>query len=137
MCPLMERDWNGALDVTTPIGFSGFATTPGGPPPWFSARWVAALAEKGAVCAYLAQHPLFAPPWPGCEESAAGTLFVIDLDRSPDDWLQHVDANRRRSIRAWQRSGSPWVRDRAVLTEFVVKHHAEFMRLVRRLLPVS
>ena len=96
----------------------------------FPARWSAALRDKGAVCVYLAQHPLYAPAWPDADESAAGTLFLLDLDRPPEKWLQGVDENRRRSILAWERAGNPWLRDREQLTTFVLEHHAGFMRSV-------
>ena len=82
----------------------------------------------------------FASIWPSirftrlsgrdADESAAGTLFLLELDRPPEKWLQGVDENRRRSILAWERAGSPWVRDREQLTAFVLEHHAGFMRSV-------
>jgi hypothetical protein len=130
VCPLMERGSSGSRDYTTPIGFSGFAATANGLPTWFPARWSASLRDKGAVCVYLAQHPLYAPAWPDADESAAGTLFVLELDRPPEKWLQGVDENRRRSILSWERAGSPWLRDREQLTSFVLQHHASFMRSV-------
>jgi len=130
VCPLMERGATGSRDYTTPIGFSGFAATTDGLPGWFPARWSASLRAKGAVCVYLAQHPLYAPAWSTADESAAGTLFLLELDRPPEKWLQGVDENRRRSILAWERGGSPWLRDREQLTAFVLEHHADFMRSV-------
>src|SRR5678816_576036 len=130
VCPLMERGSSGRRDYTTPIGFSGFATTADGWPRWFPARWSASLRDKGAVCVYLAQHPLYAPVCPDTDESAAGTLFLLDLDRPPEKWLQSVDENRRRSILSWERAGSPWLRDREQLTAFVLEHHEGFMRSV-------
>lgn len=130
VCPLMEREWHGSRDFTTPIGISGFAASTGVFPESFPEHWTAALQKKGAVCVYLAQHPLYAPCWPGGNEEAAGTLFLLDLARSPEEWLQGVHRSRRYSIRLWERTGSPWVRDRGLLTEFVVEHHAGFMRAV-------
>ena len=55
---------------------------------------------------------------------------MLDLDRHPEKWLQSVDKNRRRSIPAWERAGSPWLRDREQLTGFVLEHHDGFMRSV-------
>jgi hypothetical protein len=130
VCPLMERGSSGRRDYTTPIGFSGFAAVSGTLPQSFLARWSDALRDRGTVCVYLAQHPLYAPAWPDAGESAAGTLFVLDLDRPPEKWLQSVDENRRRSILAWERAGSPWLRDREQLTTFVLEHHAGFMQSV-------
>jgi hypothetical protein len=130
VCPLMERGSSGSRDYTTPIGFSGFAATTKSLPHSFPARWSASLREKEAVCVYLAQHPLYAPAWPGADESAAGSLFLLELDRPPEKWLQGVHENRRRSILAWERGGSPWVRDREQLTAFLLEHHAGFMRSV-------
>jgi hypothetical protein len=133
VCPLMEREWRSSGDFTTPIGFSGLAASTGALPVSFPERWAASLRRKGAVCVYLAQHPLYAPVWlkdEKSEESVAGTLFLLDLTRPPQQWLHGIDENRRRSIRSWERAGNRWVRDRALLTEFVVEHHAGFMRSV-------
>jgi len=131
VCPLMEREWHGSRDLTTPIGFSGLATSTGALPEKFPESWVAALRNRLILAVYLAQHPLFAPVWPGRGETDGGTLYFIDLHEPPEQWLRRADRNRWRSIRAWDRAQSEWVRDRPALTDFAVEHHSGFMRSVR------
>jgi hypothetical protein len=128
LCPLMERQWQGYRDYTTPVGFSGFAASLKDFPERFIQRWSAALRDRGAICAYLAQHPLFAPVSPAIGKPEGSTLFVIDLAAPSIEWLKQIDENRRRSIRAWEDMGSPWIRDRPQLTRFVVEHHSAAMK---------
>jgi hypothetical protein len=130
VCPVMERKWQEKSDLATPIGISGFASSTGTYPGNFPESWTATLASKEIVCIYLAQHPLYAPVWPRETEVAGSTLYLLDLVPTPREWLQKIDANRRRSILAWERQECKWVRDRQELTEFVVRHHGDFMRSV-------
>lgn len=129
-CPLAQRNWEGFTDFTTPIGFSGFATSSGTLPLEFASHWFEFMRSRGAVCAYVAQHPAYAPSWPEGREIVASRLYLIDLRTSPRTWLGMVDANRRRSIRGWERAKSPWVLERSILQDFLVLNHASFMRSV-------
>ena len=128
VCPIARRDWEGRPDAVTPIGYSGFASSSGALPAGFADEWQAFMRTHGFVCAYVAQHPLVAPPWPGDGQFEGNMLYILDLAQPPQEWLSRVDANRRRSIRAWERQGAPWVRDRQRLTAFLVENHAAFMR---------
>ena len=57
VCPLMERGINGAVDVATPFGFSGFAGR--GQIANFAEQWRAFASRERWVCAYVGQNPLF------------------------------------------------------------------------------
>jgi hypothetical protein len=129
-CPVLQREWRGLNDFTTPIGFSGWVSSGNTLPATLPAEWAAFAASRKAVCAYLALHPLHAPPWPAGGEMEVSALYVLDLAAPPGEWLQKIDGERRRAIRAWEQSGQAWVRDRAELGAFVLQHHASFMRSV-------
>lgn len=131
VCPVMQRTWRDGLDLTTPIGFSGLASSTGMLPPGFADKWLALLRARGVIAVYLAQHPLYAPLWPDTKcEFPGSTLYLIHLDYRPEHWLSKVDANRRRSIRSWEREGGSWIEDRSLLTEFIIDNHAQFMKSV-------
>lgn len=127
-CPVMLRPWRDSFDFATPIGFSGIAVTRTPCATDLLSRWSVSLASRGANAAYLAQHPLFGPDLLQPGDSLGSALFVIDLSEPLENWLCRIDQNRRRAIRAWRRQGSPWVRDRQRLADFLVEHHASAMR---------
>lgn len=131
VCPIMERPWKESIDFATPIGFSGFAVSSGDEMRSdLLDRWSNALAARGGAALYLAQHPLFGPSLKQFATMRGSTLFIIDLKEPLDVWLSRIDRNRRRSIRAWQRQGSPWVLDRKQLAAFIGANHEAAMRAV-------
>jgi hypothetical protein len=130
VCPVLHRQWNGFSDFTTPIGFSGWACSAGALSRSVLRQWHEFATSKAAVCSYVASHPLYAPPWPLEGETAGDMLYMLELAAEPAAWLNSIDSERRRAIAAWERSRRTWVRDRSLLTAFVVLHHAEFMRSV-------
>lgn len=83
--PLIERKFNGYIDIATPYGFSGFATN--GKWSDFEAIWDSAVKEKNYVSGYLGLHPLTENTsfFPLGTSSEARTVFILDLSKSVQD----------------------------------------------------
>ena len=102
VCPLIERPFEGRLDVATPYGFSGLTGT--GPWPGFSDRWGEFAAERGYVAGYLAINALFgddsyADP---ATVTVANQTYVLDLSRGIDAVWAGLSTNRQRQLRDWE-----------------------------------
>lgn len=128
VCPFSERCRFGALDLVTPYGYSGFAAN--GVWPGFAAHWHAFARSRGAVCGYLAQHPEFGHAEHEGPHAGMRTLYLLDLADGAARTLERVDRSCRRGLRAWREGGNAFVTDRARLMEFLLAHHAAFMRRV-------
>src|SRR5262249_49234186 len=104
VCPIAEREFQGAIDIVTPYGFSGFAGTT--ECPQFPAAWQEFAAQR-YVCAYFTVHPLFQrATWYAPQTlSSAKSLFVIDLISPCDTLLARCSASRRRGLCRWANSG--------------------------------
>ncbi len=100
VCPLSERPAGATVDLVTPYGLAGFATTPLAPD--LAGGLGALAAAEGYVCAYVGQHPLFA----SLAEAAGGLvieekfLHVMDLRPSLDEVFARMSTNRRRQVAA-------------------------------------
>jgi hypothetical protein len=130
VCPIVERRWKGALDVVTPVGFSGFASNSDALPLPLVDDWRRFLNSRNIVAAYVGMHPELSPKWTHGGDFAGKTQFLIDLDMPESTWLSHIDSNRRRSIRSWERKRHEYVLDRNALADFVLREHQPFMRSV-------
>jgi hypothetical protein len=98
-CPVSERRKGDAVDVVTPLGFSGF--TASGPLPGLAAAWRDWCIGKGYVCAYLGLNPLFADPawFDPAEVHAAQTLYLLDLRQGPEALRAGLQASLRHKLR--------------------------------------
>jgi hypothetical protein len=151
-CPFAQRLGRGALDLLTPLGFSGLALAPGVTPEQGRQAWCRFAAAQGAVTSYLAQHPLAwglagpsaaplapaeAPQWPPAGPGAATwaeggplqwePLYFIDLRDGAEAALQRAVKGRRREWRVWQAGGHELVTDRACVAEFLRQAHPAFL----------
>jgi hypothetical protein len=124
--PFSERQWDDAVDIFTPAGFSGFAGN--GQIAGAQQRWQSFAQSSGFVCGYIAQHPLFSGAVELCDAVCANDVFYFDLTRGRDALLQRMRPNRRNAIWRWEAAGRPYVRERGALSAFLVQQHALFMR---------
>jgi hypothetical protein len=124
LCPLVERDLDGRVDVVTPYGFGGLATS--GDCSAFAGDWSEFARSRGWVCGYLALDPQFgdAAGFPAEEVHAHTSLYLMDLRGSDDEVRARLSQNRRRQLRDWP--GPGLVEDRAELTEFLLDTYADF-----------
>jgi hypothetical protein len=83
------------------------------------------------VCGYLAQHPEFGHPEHEGPGATGAALFFVDLpagSAAPVFARAHNDC--RREPRLWRERGNVYVTDHERLTDFLVEHHAAFLRRV-------
>jgi hypothetical protein len=125
-CPLLERQWRGAVDLCTPGAFSGFAHS--GPVPELRKHWYEFVRSRGYVCGYFALHPVLADPANHGGISVHNDLYVIDLSEGAGAMLRRASENVQRSVRSWARAGTAYVTDRVTLAAFLRENYHSFMR---------
>jgi hypothetical protein len=121
VCPLIEREIDGRLDIATPYGFSGRAGT--GSWPGFAERWRDFAAARGYVAGYLAVNALFgddsyADP---ATVTVANQTYVLDLREGADAVWAGLSTNRKRQLRDWRAEDYEIESDG--LAEFFVEHY--------------
>lgn len=101
-CPLIEREIEGRLDVTTPYGFSGLTGT--GFWPGFADQWREFASSRGYVAGYLAVNALFGDDSYADPETVtvANETYVIDLREGVEGAWSRLSTNRRRQLRDWR-----------------------------------
>jgi hypothetical protein len=126
VCPLVEREFNGTIDVTTPYGFGGFATT--GDLGGFPGDWAGFARSRGWVCGYVALNPLFHDPDGFAAEDVhvLNRLYVMDLRGTDDELRARLSENRRRQLRNWGSVAGTLEHDRGRLTDFLLGAYSEF-----------
>ena len=126
VCPIAERSYGGAVDVCTPYGFSGFT----GRGNWSAALgdWKQFAGNRGWVCGYLVINPalvdsaLFDPN----DVRTHNELFLWDLRRTEDELFASLSDNRRRQVRAAERSFAGIEVDSPACRQFVLDHYNAF-----------
>jgi hypothetical protein len=122
VCPLAEREHAGEVDVVTPYGFGGLATSGdlGGLPD----DWAGFARSRGWICGYLAVHPQLGDALGFADEEvhAHTSVYVMDLRGSEADVRARLSENRRRQLR----ERPALVDDRERLTEFLLAEYAGF-----------
>ena len=98
-CPIAERRFGDAVDLVTPLGFSGFTTS--GPMPTLAAAWRDWCIARGIVCAYIGLNPLLADAagFDPAEVATAQTLYVLDLRQGPEALRGGLQASLRHKLR--------------------------------------
>jgi hypothetical protein len=126
VCALAEREHAGELDIATPYGFGGFATT--GDNPGFAADWAEFARARDWVCGYIALNPVFADVRPFAPEEVGvhNRLYLLDLRQDAERLWAGLSRNRRRQLRGWDASRGRLQVDRAPLARFLVDHFAAF-----------
>jgi hypothetical protein len=100
VCPVMEREFEGYVDVCTPYGFSGFAGTGD----WIAMQeaWRKLAVQRGYVCGYIGLNPLLTATehFPANELHEYSDVYVLDLRRSEADLYAALTANRKRQLKS-------------------------------------
>lgn len=129
VCPLAVRSFAGHTDIVTPYGFSGFAGT--GRAPEFPGEWLDFARENEFVCGYIALNPLFDAQgyYDPADLYVHDDLYVLDLRLSEEELFSRMSENRRRQVRAWEKSGAEVVLDRERLRGFIGEQLASFLEV--------
>jgi hypothetical protein len=128
VCPIVERTFQGTVDVVTPYGFSGFAGEGAGDE--LPGLWRRFAQERGYVAGFTMQNPLLGRvPYqvPG-ETHQHKHVYAIDLTRPVHELFARLHTNRRRQLRRWDRVVAGLVVDREALTAFLLEHYWAFFR---------
>jgi hypothetical protein len=127
VCPLSEREYDGATDVVTPYGMGGF--TGSGDGRAVAAHWSRFATHRGYICGYIALNPLFAgPSYRGAETFREKTTYVLDLRLTEDQLFAALPADRKQRLRiANTRIARDLIWDRAAITEFFATQYSIFM----------
>lgn len=128
LCPLVERPFEGRLDVSSPSGLAGFI----GDLRWsqFAPHWRDYVREKGWVTGYIGLHPLFKPPEFAQRAQRHNSVYVLDLTLGLDALKERMDQNRRRELRGWESRAEGFVVDRDAISRFVQANYGPLMRRV-------
>ncbi len=125
-CPLAEREYGGQIDVVTPYGFGGPATS--GDCVDFPDDWLEFARARGWVCGYLALNPLFCQldGLDAQELHVHNRLYVMDLRGSNEELRDRLSENRRRQVRDWEAVSETLEHDRTRLTDFLLANYRDF-----------
>jgi hypothetical protein len=127
VCPITEREWEGAVDICTPYGFSGFVGTADCPA--FPAYWREFVQGRGYVAGYISLSPVFenASYYDLPEVYSNNSLYLLDLTAGMDSLIAKLDRNRRRQLLG-SGGAARVIEDKHQLTPFLAAHHREFMQ---------
>lgn len=126
VCPLVEREFAGYVDVATPSGLSGFAGT--GRWSRFAPPWNDFVHDRRYVSGYIGLHPLFAPPDLSADAHSHNSIYVLCLDLGLEELLLRMNRNRRRELRGWETRARDFVLDRDALSDFLAVSYEPFLR---------
>ena len=118
VCPLAEREFDGTIDVVSPYGFGGFATSDS-----FPSDWDSFARSRDWVCGYVALNPLFCESDGFPDVHVHNHLYVMDLR---GDVRGRLSENRRRQLRDWPSVAATLEHDRERLTDFLLANYADF-----------
>ena len=128
VCPIVEREYDGYIDVMKPFGFSGFVGN--GDCPEFQHYWKESARQRGYVCGYLGLNPIFdysnhfAPK----EVYQYDTVHILDLTLSHDELWTNLSKNRKRQLSDWDSVRRNLSLDKSILTDFFLANHEDFFR---------
>jgi hypothetical protein len=128
VCPIVEREAGGFVDIATPSSLSGFV----GSGSWveFVPHWSAFVQEREYVCGYVGLHPLFDGLGAGKYAFGHNSIYLLDLTVGRDELLRRMDRNRVRQLRGWEARATRFVLDREAISRFLVATYEPFMRRV-------
>lgn len=126
VCPLAERAIGEYVDVTTPLGFNGFAGSRRHEQ--FAADWRAFATAQGWICGYVGLHPVFCDGggFPVEDMYVHNQLYLLDLRLPEAELIGRLSRNRRRQLHDWSAVREGLVVDRDALTAFLVATYADF-----------
>jgi len=128
VCPVVERDFEGYVDIMKPYGFSGFVGN--GDCPEFPHYWKEFARQRGYVCGYIGLNPIFenSTYFELSEVYQYNTIYVLDLTLSDQELYGNLSENRKRQLRNWDRIRPSLILDKAAAKDFFVTHYVDFMR---------
>lgn len=119
VCPVGKRPSpGGGFDITTPLGFSGFALA--GQVPDLASAWTSFWRENGAMAAYVQLSPDHGEDEGGQAIQAFGErlrpsreCWIWDIWRDPEVLASAMQPKHRQLLHKWQRehAGISWDRD--------------------------
>lgn len=128
VCPVVERDFHGYVDVVKPFGFSGFVGK--GECPDFALHWDNFARERGYVCAYLGLNPVFGyeTHFDAASIYQYDTVYVLDLTPSVDALYGCCDSNRKRQLKHWDDIVANLVVDKPAVETFFKRTYYDFLQ---------
>ncbi|RDC66110.1 hypothetical protein [Adhaeribacter pallidiroseus] len=128
ICPLVERNYQGYIDIVTPYGFSGFVGNQ--EVPEFPDQWKKFVQEQGYVSGYIGLNPLFEKETylPKNEVFHYNTLYVLNLQLSTLELYQKLSQNRKRQLKDYNDSSNEFTVDKSVLKDFFLSNYHTFMK---------
>jgi hypothetical protein len=127
VCPLVEREFKGYIDIVKPFGFNGFVGN--GPCEEFPAEWRRFASERGYICGYLGIHPYHTDATYYLHEEAHtyNAVFVLDLTLSEDELVHRMPERIQRYIIQYQGKRSDIVMEKEILKEFLISNYGDFI----------
>lgn len=125
VCPLIERQFEGYVDIATPPGFSGFVGL--GDTAIFPEHWRAFTESRGYVCGYLGLNPSLPNALKFSGAISYNSIYALDLRPDIETILAGFDRNRRREIRSAGHTAGDLIEDRSRLTDFLIAEYGPFM----------
>jgi len=126
VCPIAEREYDGAIDIVKPFGFSGFV----GNGNWeeFQRHWKQFVRERGYVCSYLGINPVFdhGDSFEPAELFQYDTVHLLDLSQDMEELWRNLSTNRKRQLKDWQRINGNFVFQHEQLVDFFLENHRAF-----------
>jgi hypothetical protein len=126
LCPIAERHYWGQVDIVTPYGFSGFVGNHDLAD--FQVHWKSFIKALGYVSGYIGLNPLFEnntylqPD----EVYRYNTLYILDLQLTPDKLFQNLSLNRKRQLKGYDDLKNRFLLDKPLLKNFFLKHYHPF-----------
>jgi hypothetical protein len=127
ICPLSERQIDGAVDIYTPYGFSGFVGN--APCPSFPDHWRRFAEQRGYVSGYIGLNPLLndASLYDTSTLYSHNWIYMLDLQQPLEQLFARMKMDRQRRIRAAE-NRITLVTDHERLLDFLLEHYMEFYR---------
>jgi hypothetical protein len=128
VCPIVEREFEGYLDIAKPFGYSGFVGT--GDCPEFSHHWKEFTRQRGYVCGYLGVDPIFdnSTYFEQAQVYQHNSVYVLDLTPSYEELFANLRPDRRQRLRKWDKITSSLVTEKSRNAEFFLANYHSFMR---------
>jgi len=126
VCPFVEREYDGYIDILKPVGFSGFVAN--GDCSEFPHYWKAFVRQRGYICGYLGLDPIFdySTHFDPDEIYQYNTIYVLDLTLSLDGLWANLSTNRKRQLRDWDNIRPDLVLEKSTLTNFFLANYVDF-----------
>jgi hypothetical protein len=128
VCPLVERPFEGHIDIVTPYGFSGFVAN--GDCSAFPQYFADFVKAQGYVCGYIGLNPVLENNTCFAQSEARqyNSIYILDLTLGHHKLYANLSTNRKRQLKGWRKTGAQIVIDRAELIDFFLDNYSEFFR---------